>query len=188
MPSIPELERLLTDGRVELRDAAERDIPEILIAHQDDPALHERLGLRRSPTGADLGREMEEESGERAAGAGARLTILESGSDEFRGRVRVHHVDWGQARAELAVWVVPQARGRGLAAASLRLASRWLFDCGLQRIGILTEPGNRAMLATARSAGFVEEGLLRRYYLDSGGRRDMISFSLLPADLQDGAR
>ena len=37
MSSFPLIAEPLTDGEVVLRDNAERDIPEILIAHQDDP-------------------------------------------------------------------------------------------------------------------------------------------------------
>src|SRR6516225_8543725 len=44
MPPIPEFHEPLSDGQVVLRLAAERDIPEILIAYQDDPQLHVRLG------------------------------------------------------------------------------------------------------------------------------------------------
>ena len=40
MSSFPLLTEPLTDGTVVLRDYAERDIPEILIAHQDDPRMH----------------------------------------------------------------------------------------------------------------------------------------------------
>ena len=66
MPSIPELDKPL-DRRASWRcaTAAERDIPEILIAYQDDPELHMRLGLERPPSGAELGRQMEE-AGRRA--------------------------------------------------------------------------------------------------------------------------
>jgi RimJ/RimL family protein N-acetyltransferase len=185
MPSIPFLELPLAERGVILRDASERDIPEILIAHQDDPELYARIGMQRPPSGAELGREAEREQSERATGASARLTITEHSSDELRGRVIVHEVDWPNQRAELGVWVVPPARDRGLASAALRLASRWLFEsCGLQRVDLVTDPDNEPMRAAARGAGFVEEGTLRGYNLSDGGRRDMISMSLLPADLQ----
>ena len=68
MPAIPELAEPLEDGSVALRLAAERDIPEILLAYQDDPQLHERLGQRRPPSGAELGRVAEEADSERRAG------------------------------------------------------------------------------------------------------------------------
>ena len=163
MPSIPALEEPLVCEHVSLRLADERDIPEILIAHQDDPQLHVRLGLKRPPSGAELGRQMELGERERQTGVRARLTILEPGSDDCRGRISVHSIDWDHGRAELGIWMAPQVRGRGLAAAALRLAARWLFaQCGLERLQLLTEPDNEPMLRAARAAGFVEQRMQRR--------------------------
>ncbi len=188
MPPIPELDQPLSDGRVALRDAAERDIPEVLIAHEDDPEMYARLGLLQPPSGAELGRQMEQSHAERAAGQRARLTILERGSDDCRGRVLVHNVEWESARAELGLWVAPQLRGRGLGPAALRLAAGWLFEtCGLQRVQALTEPDNGPMLRAAAGAGFVNEGVLRGYHRARDGRRDMAMLSLLPSDLQPAA-
>ncbi len=184
MPSLPFLAEPIADRSVVLRDAAERDIPEILIAHQDDPQLYVRLGLDRPPSGAELGRQIEEAASERGSGTRARLTILEHTSDQFRGRIVVHNVDWENARAGLSVWVVPQARGRGLARVSLRLAARWLFEsCGLARIELLTEPDNEPMLRAAQGAGFTNEGVLRRHVRRGENREDMVILSLLASEL-----
>ena len=59
MPSIPEPPDRIGDELIELRPIAEWDIPEVLIAHQDDRELHRRLGLSKPPTGAQLGSEVE---------------------------------------------------------------------------------------------------------------------------------
>jgi RimJ/RimL family protein N-acetyltransferase len=180
MPSLPFLDPPIADRRVVLRDAAQRDIPEILIAHQDDPQLYARLGLERPPSGAELGREIEDAPGERRGGTRARLTILEPSSDEFRGRILVDNVDWENRRAELGVWVVLQARGNGLARAALRLAASWLFDsCGLARVEALAEPDNQPLLRAATAAGFVREGVLRRHVRRGDSRQDMAILSLL---------
>ncbi len=180
MPSLPYLDPPIADRRVGLRDAAERDIPEILIAYQDDPGLHARLGLDRPPSGAELGRQMEEAATEHRGGTRARLTILEHTSDDFRGQILVHDVDWENGRAELAVWVVPQARGNGLARAALALAAGWLFErCGLARLELLAEPDNEPLLRAATAAGFVHEGVLRRHVTRSNSRQDMAILSLL---------
>jgi RimJ/RimL family protein N-acetyltransferase len=180
MPPLPLLSEPIADRGVALRDAAERDIPEILIAHQDDPQMHARMGLDRPPSAAELGRQMEEAAGERRSGTRARLTILEQSSDEFRGRVCVHDVDWENARAELSVWVVPGARRRGLARGALRLAARWLIEsCGLARVELLSEPDNEPLLRAAAAAGFSREGVLRRHALRGEARRDMVILSLL---------
>jgi RimJ/RimL family protein N-acetyltransferase len=183
MPSLPSLEDPIADRGVVLRDAAEHDIPEILIAHQDDPDLYLRLGLDRPPSGAELGRQMEEAASDRRSGIRTRLTILENSSDEFRGRIVIHNVDWENARAELGVWVVPQARGRGLARSALRLAARWLFEsCRLMRLELLTEPDNEPMLRAAAAAGFVQEGTLRGHARRGRVRQDMAILSLLASD------
>jgi RimJ/RimL family protein N-acetyltransferase len=183
MPSLPFLEDPIADRGVALREGAERDIPEILIAHQDDPQLFVRLGLERPPSGAELGREIEEAAAEHRSGTRARLTIVEPPSDEFRGRVVVHDVDWENARAVLSVWVIPAARGRGLAGAALRLAARWLFEsCGLARVELLIEPDNQPMLRAAAAAEFVNEGVLRGRARLGKGRQDMAVLSLLASD------
>jgi len=187
MHTFPDLVRPLSSEHAALRFESERDIPEILIAHQDDPTLHARLGLERPPSGAELGRRNEREPDERAAGSGVRFTILEPGSDVCRGQLDVHRVDWEDLRAEAGIWVAPGSRRRGLASSALRLAAGWLFDsCGLERLELLTEPDNLAMVAAAKAAGFVEEGTLRAYVNERNRRVDLTILSLLPSDLSRG--
>ena len=185
MPSIPDLIEPLRDHEVEVRFAAERDIPEILIAYQDDPQLHLKLGLERPPSGAELGRAIEHAAAERAAGTAARLTLVQSGSDEFAGQIDLRRIDWDHASAEIGIWLVPALRGQGLGRRALGLAGRWaLTDCGLERVGILTEPCNRAMTAAARGAGFTPEGVLRGYLRERGRRVDCAVLSLIRSDLE----
>jgi len=185
MPSFPDLVTPLRSERVTLRFASERDIPEILIAHQDDPELHARLGLERAPSGAELGRRTDGEADERAAGAGVRFTILEPDSETCRGQLDVHRVDWDHLRAEAGIWVAPGFRRRGFGAGALRLAGQWLLGvCGLARLELLTEPDNKAMIAAAAAAGLVQEGILRAYVHERERRLDLVVLSLLPADLE----
>ncbi len=185
MPPFPRLDEPLCNDHVVLREAAERDIPEILIAHQDDPQMHVRFGELRPPSGAELGRRSEVAAAERGAGARLTLTILKPGSDTCVGQVDVHHVDWDHKRAELGIWLAPQVRGAGLAPPALRLAARWLFDnCQLERVQLLTDPDNEPMLRTGRAAGFVEEGVLRSYHRERGRRVDVTILSLLPQDVE----
>jgi RimJ/RimL family protein N-acetyltransferase len=137
MPEIPELTGRLSDGAVELRPIAEWDIPEILIAHQDDPQLSGRLGLDRPPTGAQLGAEVERADAQRATGASLALTIVEPGGEDCIGRVQTQMIDWDGSSAELVGWVAPGYRGRGITARGLALAAAWLTDaCGLQHVRV----------------------------------------------------
>jgi RimJ/RimL family protein N-acetyltransferase len=99
------------------------------------------------------------------AGRGVSLTITESGDDTCLGQIDVHRVDWEHARAELGVWVAPAHRGRGLARRALVLAGPWLlFEAGLERVHLLTQPDNEPMRRAAQAAGFQFEGVLRGYF------------------------
>lgn len=189
MPSFPDLSAPLTGPVAALRRAAERDIPEVLIAHQDDPELYLRLGLERPPSGAELGREIDAGDEELAAGSAVRLTIVAPGGDECLGMIDVHDVDWDHLRAGAGIWVAPQQRGRGLATDALRLSGRWLLQtCGLERVELMTEPDNAALRRAALAAGFAEEGVLRGYLRERGRRVDVAVLSLVQRDLEEAAR
>ncbi len=184
MSSFPHLADPLTDGAIALRDYLERDIPEILIAYQDDPRLHLSTGEDRPPSGAQLGSRAEREAAARAAGEHATLTVLEPGSDTCRGQIRVENVDWDHRRAELTIWLAPQVRGRGVGRRALRLAGAWLLGtCRLARLEMLAEPDDQPALHSARAAGFVREGILREYHRKRGKGVDLVIMSLIPADL-----
>ena len=129
----PAPERLLGE-RVGLRPIADWDIPEILIAHQDDRRLAAALGLSRPPSGAELGREVEEAAADWAAGV-LKLTVLEPGSNDCRGRLTIDALDPETGRARVTVWIAPERRGRGLASEALRLAEDWLAtSCGIEQL------------------------------------------------------
>jgi [ribosomal protein S5]-alanine N-acetyltransferase len=184
MSSFPRLAEPLSDGTVGLRDYQERDIPEILIAYQDDPHLHVRNGEDRPPTGAELGSRSEREEAARRAGERATLTVVEAGEDTCRGQVRVENVDWDHRRAEVTIWLAPQVRGRGLGAGALRLAGEWLLTAaGLARLELLSTPDNEPVIRAAEAAGFAREGVLREYQRKRGQGVDMVIMSLIPADL-----
>src|SRR5579862_332151 len=108
---IPELAEPLTDGTITLRLQEERDIPEVLVAFDNDQHLHVDRGLEHPPSGAELGRALEEAPQRRAAGIDETLSIVED-SGRFAGELIVHSIDWDDRRAELGVWLVPRMRGK----------------------------------------------------------------------------
>jgi RimJ/RimL family protein N-acetyltransferase len=140
MPSFPSPDPPLTDGVVALRLSAERDIPEVLIAYQDDPDLARALGEGRPPSGAALGTRSERTPEVMAAGREIVLSIVAAGDDVCRGEVRVGDVDWQGGRAQMTVWVAPAFRGQGVGNRAARLAGAWLTGrCGLEAICSGTE-------------------------------------------------
>jgi [ribosomal protein S5]-alanine N-acetyltransferase len=184
MPFFPHLSEPLTGPAVQLRFAAERDIPEILIAHQDDPELSRRMGLRRPPSGAELGRRIDDGPADRATGTGVWLTIVAAGSDDCLGQLDVYAVDWDHGRAELVVWIAPDQRGRGLGTEALALVAHWLLEqCGLERVQLISDPDNAPLLKASRAAGFTDEGILRSFLRERGRRVDVTVLSLVAADL-----
>jgi hypothetical protein len=134
MTQVPEPPERLSSEILALRPISDWDIPEILIAHQDDRTLAAALGLRRSPSGAQLGQEVEDAPVDWAAGT-LKLTLLEPGSDDCRGRLVIDALDFSAGTARAAVWVVPQRRGRGLARGAVALAGDWLArSCGIHQL------------------------------------------------------
>ncbi len=137
MPSIPQPPERMGDEFIELRPIAEWDIPEVLIAHQDDRELHHWLGLSRPPTGAQLGSEVEHAEAHRLAGELLKLTIVEPGGNDCRGRVEVDGFDWQRGSANVRIWVAPQLRGRGYEQRAAELAGEWLRSTvGLSELSI----------------------------------------------------
>jgi ribosomal-protein-serine acetyltransferase len=153
MPELPSPEQPLRGERVTLRPYAERDIPEILIAHQDDPQLHRWLGAPRPPSGAELGRAAERADEDRRHGLRLALTITESGDDRCVGQVSLHSIDWAMGHGELALWLAPEARRRGYGREALVLAAGWLLERGLRRIDLVIAADNEPMLRAAAAAG-----------------------------------
>jgi RimJ/RimL family protein N-acetyltransferase len=87
-------------------------------------------------------------------------------------------------RGSVGYWLLPEARGKGLAGRALTLVSRWaLRDLGLRRLGLLTEPSNGRSRRVAEANGFLEEGVLRSYAEIDGRWIDYVCYSLLPSDL-----
>lgn len=85
--------------------------------------------------------------------------------------------------AVISFWLVPEARGRGLATRSVQLLTRWTFArLGAARIELWIEPGNERSRGVAERAGFIREGLLRSAGVRDGRRFDKEVFSLLVDD------
>jgi RimJ/RimL family protein N-acetyltransferase len=124
---------------------------------------------------------------EQARQAGSALHFAFVAPDDANvllGGGSLYDVDTQEQRAATGYWLGPDARGRGIATAALRLMAQWAFDdLGLQRIELTCGPDNLASQAVARRCGFVSEGVLRSHMNHKGNRRDTVLYSLLPTEL-----
>ena len=76
--------------------------------------------------------------------------------------------------ASIGYWLVPAARGRGLAARALGVLVDWASTAGYPELELFAEPWNEASLATARRCGFVQRGTVRAHHQVGTEPRDAI--------------
>ncbi len=92
-------------------------------------------------------------------------------------------IDRETATAELGYVVAPEARGRGVAGATLGELSRWAFaDLGMERCELLISVENASSARVAERCGYVLEGVLRRMWIKPGLREDTQLWSRLVDD------
>ncbi|MBM0231048.1 GNAT family N-acetyltransferase [Micromonospora sp. STR1_7] len=90
------------------------------------------------------------------------------------GQVGWRGVLLAEASAHLSYWVLPAARGRGIATAALRALTRWSFTrAGLHRLALEHSTANTASCRVAARAGFIEEGVARGSVRHADGWHDM---------------
>ncbi len=84
-------------------------------------------------------------------GTAATFAICDA-ADECAGHVFINLS--GERRGSVGYWLLPRARGKGLATRAVRLVSAWaLRDLGLARLALLTEPSNRLSQGVAERSG-----------------------------------
>jgi RimJ/RimL family protein N-acetyltransferase len=115
-----------------------------------------------------------------------RLLVVADG--EVVGDVSWHSVWYGpnagsKAR-NIGISLVPSARGRGIGARAQRLLVEHIFattDAG--RVEASTDLANVGEQRALERAGFRREGVLRGAQVRADGRHDLVSYSILRADL-----
>lgn len=104
----------------------------------------------------------------------AQWVITRAGSGEVLGRVALRWMDLLHGLAECAYWVLPNARGTGLAPRALATLTTWALDeAGFHRLELAHSVGNDASCRVATKTGFVLEGTRRGAHLQRDGRHDM---------------
>ncbi|WP_028050457.1 GNAT family N-acetyltransferase [Cellulomonas sp. URHD0024] len=112
-------------------------------------------------------------------GAGWALTL----HDEPVGQISLRHLNHADGITDVSYWVVPAARGRGVASSALTALSGWAFGVlGVHRIFVDHSTRNPASCAVATRAGYQLEGTKREDALHADGWHDMHTHSRLATD------
>ena len=110
--------------------------------------------------------------------------IVDAESDHVLGGITLHHFDPLRDALEVGYWLLLEARGRGVATRSVRAAAEHAFAHGVYRVEAHVRVGNAASERVLERAGFVREGVKRRY-LRRGGeteKHDATLFARLADD------
>jgi [ribosomal protein S5]-alanine N-acetyltransferase len=114
-----------------------------------------------------------------AEGRGCPHAIVTRDTHTVVGMATITGIDWTHRCAAIGYWTLPRHRGHGYAKTAVALLPALASRMGLVRLQALVEPSNHASQEVCRSAGFIEEGTLRRYYRIGNHNRDMIMFAML---------
>jgi RimJ/RimL family protein N-acetyltransferase len=162
----------LDDGAVAIRPFRIEDAP-VLVAGIDADVVR-FASLKWADATADrLADEIAADWPARAReGRAASLSIRDARTDDLDGYFLVYNVDRWEGRCEIGFWVLPHARGQGVASRAVGLIARWAFDdLALIRIQATTDVDNVASQRVLEKNGFRREGLLRSLTRREDGQR-----------------
>lgn len=102
--------------------------------------------------------------------------------DLLLGRISLKALNLTDGNAELAYWVVPAARGRGVCPRAVEAVTSWAFEHGFHRLDLDHSTANQASCRVATKAGYAVEGTRRAAALHADGRHDMHVHSRIRQD------
>jgi RimJ/RimL family protein N-acetyltransferase len=114
--------------------------------------------------------------------SGAGLVRAIDTGEGLAGVIDLRKADWRARSVEISYWTAPWARGQRLASRATTALTAWAFTQGIGRVELRIATGNDGSLRSARRAGFVEEGTLRRAGVTHDGPVDLAMLSRLDTD------
>jgi RimJ/RimL family protein N-acetyltransferase len=175
----------ITAGRLHLRPYSEADIDAVYACCQD-PDIQRWTTIPVPYLRAHAEEYVRRNTAEGwRAGTGDSFAVVDSIQNTLLASIGLVRFQNSQSIGEVGFWVVPDARGQGVATQATQVLARWAFaELGVMRLEWLAEVGNDASRRVAEKAGFTIEGMLRdRLIRRDGGRADAWIGSLLPRDL-----
>ncbi|MGX1563118.1 GNAT family N-acetyltransferase [Streptomyces sp. NPDC055506] len=95
-------------------------------------------------------------------GTSVSFRVADARSDTPLGHIGVNEIKYHLKVARVGYWVLPEARGQGVATRALLLATRWAFaELGLHRVELDHAVGHDVSCRIAERCGFAYEGTLR---------------------------
>ncbi len=154
----------LSDGRVLLRAAEPRDLPAIEVGIHD-PDVIRWIG---PPEGS--AHDVLAQNEERWAQGWPTLSICEL-DGRCVGKVWISTRDGDTLTGFVGYWLLPVARGRGLATAAVRLLSSWAVrEHGMTKVRLTAAPDNERSHRVAERSGF--RRVIRSDVEAAGGTHD----------------
>ena len=174
---------MLHGDRVMLRARRDSDVPVLHTGLYDDIATRLQVdGRPWRPLPVEQSPYLPSENAEREV-----FTVVELSDGQPIGAASLWGIDRHNRVGHLGLSLLLEHRGRGYAGEVVRLLCRYGFRLrGLHRLQIETLSDNIAMRKTAASAGFTQEGVLRRSAWLDGQFVDEIIFGLLADEWQRG--
>jgi len=115
----------------------------------------------------------------------ASWAIADSRDDQPVGQVGLRTISLFEATAQLSYWVLPAARGKGVAAQAVQTLTQWAFETlGLNRLFLQHSTANLASCRVASKASFRVEGTLRNSMLHADGWHDVHLHARLRRDVE----
>lgn len=113
----------------------------------------------------------------------ASWAITDAHGDQPIGQVGLRTISLFEGSAQLSYWVLPDARGTGIAARAALALTQWTFDIvRLHRVFLQHSTANPASCRVAAKLGFRVEGTLRGAMLHADGWHDVHTHARLRTD------
>jgi ribosomal-protein-alanine N-acetyltransferase len=168
----------LEGERVILRDWRDEDAPSLApVCGEWNVCAFTSVPRAYSKAGAQAW--IERQRCKRAAGTVLALAIQGRDDDRALGNVNLARLSDDGREAAIGYWLVPDARGRGLATTAASLLIDWgLREYGLERIEFAILPENLPSQRVAERAGATPEGIREHSHQADGRAWDMSIWSV----------
>ncbi|MET9391461.1 GNAT family protein [Streptomyces sp. NPDC006624] len=144
-------------------DASSADDVDSWLRGMSDPEFRRwNTPLRPVTDRADARESLRARAQSATEGTSVSFRIADAGSGTVLGHIGVNEIRYHLKAARVGYWVLPEARGQGVATRALLLTARWaLTGLGLHRLELDHAVGHEASCRIAERCGLRYEGTLR---------------------------